>query len=49
LNRLYLKEVGLAEPATTIEFWKKEEQKYAFDNFPEVAINGLIYRGNFDP
>jgi hypothetical protein len=25
-----------------------KETKLGFDSFPEVAINNMIYRGNFD-
>jgi len=36
------------DPAATLELWKKQEQEYGFDSFPEVGINNMIYRGNFD-
>ena len=35
-------------PIETLNSWKSKEHTLGFDSFPEVAINNMIYRGNFD-
>ena len=34
-------------PDDTFKTWNINEKQLGFDSFPEVAINKMIYRGNF--
>jgi hypothetical protein len=37
-----------SNPVETLRIWRSRETKIGFDNFPEIAANNLIYRGNLD-
>lgn len=43
-----LKDIYNAEPENTLKLWKTKQGQLGFDSFPEVAINNMIYRGNFE-
>lgn len=44
-----MKEVNsMLDPEDTLNEWNSKETELGFDSFPEVAINGMIYQGNFD-
>jgi hypothetical protein len=32
----------------TLASWKVQESHIGFDSFPEIAVNSMVYRGNFD-
>lgn len=32
----------------TLKTWKIKQSQIGFDNFPEVAVNSMVYRGNLD-
>ncbi len=36
------------DPMNTMRIWRQKQKQFAFDTFPEVAINGMIFRGNLD-
>lgn len=48
LNQLKMDDGYLANPAETLASWRVKETRLGFDSFPEVAVNNMIYRGNFD-
>lgn len=48
IDTLKIKDAHIPNPEQTIVQWKVSETKLGFDTFPEVAINNMIYRGNFD-
>jgi hypothetical protein len=39
---------SMRNPEETLNEWKNKEYRLGFDSFPEVAINGMVYTGNFD-
>lgn len=42
-------DVNILEPIDQIlTTWKIRDIKLGFDSFPEVAINGMVYRGNLE-
>jgi len=44
-----MKEVNaMLNPEETLKEWNSKETKLGFDSFPEIAINGMVYQGNFD-
>lgn len=49
MGKLNMKEVNsMLNPEDTLKEWNSKETELGFDSFPEVAINGMIYQGNFD-
>ena len=38
----------MLDPEETVALWRKRERALAFDGFPEVTINGMIFRGSFN-
>ena len=49
MSKLNMKEVNsMLDPEDTLNEWNSKETELGFDSFPEVAINGMIYQGNFD-
>lgn len=36
------------DPIGTLQEWRDKEKRYGFETIPEVAINGIIFRGSLD-
>ena len=47
LRSIETDDVFLPDPTNTLKQWKIKENQLGFESFPEVAINNMIYRGNF--
>jgi hypothetical protein len=48
-TKLGLSGVGVGDqPLETLKHWREQEEQFAFETFPEIAINGVIFRGNLD-
>jgi hypothetical protein len=49
LQKMGIDDVGILNPIDdTLRTWKIREIQAGFDSFPEVAVNGMVYRGNLD-
>lgn len=49
LMMMGVSDIGVMQNAEeTLNEWKNKEYRLGFDSFPEVAINGMVYTGNFD-
>lgn len=49
LKKMNMNDVSvMISPEEILKEWSSKEVTLGFDSFPEVAINGMIYQGNFD-
>jgi hypothetical protein len=47
LQKMNMDDVNSVDPKTTLDTWRLRETLLGFDSFPEIAVNNMIYRGNF--
>lgn len=48
-KRISMDAVTVTDPVDrTLAHWRVREVHLGFDSFPEIAVNGMIYRGNFE-
>jgi hypothetical protein len=47
-KEMNMSDTYMVNPEETLRLWSVQQSQIGFDTFPEVAINNMIYRGNFD-
>lgn len=48
VKKMNIEDAYNVDPKKSLEVWRSRETLLGFDSFPEIAINNMIYRGNFE-